>query len=119
MKQTAMFLVVGLCVAGCVTSTSTVVHVSGDGSQGFNARMETRNRRVFTIATITKEDEPHAILHTRREIVTCDLRKQETAARIVVEVLVDDCVVVRAEAPPGTQGVRIEKVAADWKQQPY
>jgi hypothetical protein len=71
------------------------------------------------ISTSTKAGRPSTVLEMPIGEFTCDVSKKDPAAHLTAEIVQRGKSVFRAEAPAGTQGVRISRTASGWKQETY
>lgn len=123
MKRLALFSLVStvlvLVVGGCV-KTGTAVRVSGTPRSMFTLKYVVGgNPGVITTAT---RAEPTTVLDwdvPGQDLSTCEVTKREASAQLLVEIEQAGRSVCRAEAPAGTQGVRISQTATGWRQERF
>ena len=103
---------------GCGTTTSTGLRVSGTPNAPFTARYRAGSLSG-DISTDTKAGSPSTILEMPAGEFSCDVSKKDPAAHLTAEIMQGGKSVFRAEAPPGTQGIRISQTPSGWKAETY
>src|SRR6476659_9831234 len=102
-----------LFVCGCSTATSTGLRVSGTPNAQFTARYRAGSLSG-DISTATKAGRPSTVLEMPAREFACDVSKKDPAAHLTAEIMQRGKSVFRAEAPAGTQGVRISRTPNGW-----
>ena len=107
-------------VAGCSTTTSTALAVSATPSTPFTAQYRV-GEFSGDASAVAKAGRPVKVFQfeTADPAVTCDVSKAEKSAHLTAEIIRGGKPVFRAEAPEGTQGVRITHTARGWQQETY
>ena len=102
---------------GCVSRKSTGLQISGTPGALFTAKYST-DALSGTVKSVATE-RPSQVIDVTGKNFTCDVSKQDRAASLTAEVLQRGKTVYRAEAPAGTQGVRISRVQNSWQLATY
>jgi hypothetical protein len=121
MKSTKFFNLITaaltLVVIGCRT-THTSLQVSGTPGAQFTAQYRA-GAYSGSVTAVTQTRGPETVLELPGRGLTCDVSKKDRAAHLTVELRQTGKVVFRAEAPAGTQGVRVSRTASGWMQETY
>lgn len=121
MKGTTLFSLataaLTLVFVGCSTTT-TAVHTSGTPGAQFTARYRV-GAHSGEVTTVTPTGGTATVLEMPGRDLTYEVSKKEQSAQLVVEIRQAGRTVFRAEAPAGTQGVRISHTASGWRQEPF
>jgi len=106
-----------LMVGGCGT-TNTAIRVSGTPGAQFTAQYRA-GALSGSVTTVTPAGGPATVLEMPGRGLTCDVSKKDRSAQLAVEIRQGGQTVFRAEAPAGTQGVRVSHTASGWHQETY
>jgi hypothetical protein len=109
-----------LLVSGCRTTTSTALAVSATPSTPFTAQYRV-GEFSGDVSAVAKAGLPVKVFQfeTSDLGLTCDISKAEKSAHLTAEIIRGGKPVFRAEAPEGTQGIRITHTARGWQEQTY
>jgi hypothetical protein len=102
-------------LCGCST---TALRVSGTPRAQFTAQYQAGSLSG-SISTSTRAGHPVTVLEMPTGDFTCDVSKKDPATHLIAEIRQGGKSVFQAEAPAGTQGVRIARTANGWKQEAY
>ena len=108
-----LILVVGGCAA-----TNTTVRISGTPGAEFTAQYQA-GTHSGSVTTSMSAGGPGIALEMPGRDLTCDVSKTERSSQLILEIRQAGQTVFRAEAPAGTQGVRVSHTLAGWRQETY
>jgi hypothetical protein len=105
---------------GCVTTNSTLLQVSGTPGAQFTARYRAGTLSGDITTTLRNERPATAVeVSGRGGEFTCDIAKKDRSTRLTAVVVQGGKSVFTADAPVGTQGVRISHSGSGWQQESY
>ena len=107
-------------VAGCSTPTSTALAVAATPSTPFTAQYRV-GELSGSVTAIAKAGRPVTVFQfeTADPAMSCDVSKEQKSAHLTADIIRGGKPVFSAEAPEGTQGVRITHTARGWQQETY
>jgi hypothetical protein len=114
----AGFAVFTCLLAGCVTDNSMRLRVSGTPGAAFTARYHVRSMQG-EVSTAVPSDGAGDVLEVSGKDFGCDISKADRSADLTAELVARRKPLFRAQAPTGTQGVRISRDKAGWRQETY
>jgi hypothetical protein len=117
-SQLLSIIMAAMTLLACGCGTTTGLRVSGTPNAPFTARYRAGSLSG-DISTNTKAGSPSTVLEMPAGEFSCDVSKKDPAAHLTVEIMQSGKSVFRAEAPPGTQGVRISQTPSGWKAETY
>jgi hypothetical protein len=107
-------------VGGCSTTSSTALEVSGTPGTPFTAHYRagafTGNISSVTLAGRSSRV---AVLDPPVSGMTAEVSKTELDARLILEIIQRGKPVFQAEAPAGSQGVRVTHTTSGWQKETY
>ena len=112
--------VLALLAFGCSTTKPTILQIGGTGGTSVTVRYKAGSLSG-TVSTVTGTGSPSKVLEVSvsEKDFECDISKSDRAAHISAELVQEGKSVFRADAAPGTQGVRISRTESGWKQETY
>ena len=121
MKHTAFLslvtAVLALVVGGCGT-TNTSIRIAGTPGAQFTAQYRA-GAYSGSVTTTTVAGAPETVLEMPGRGLTCEISKKDAADQLTVEIRQGGQTVYRAEAPAGTQGIRVWHTGSGWQQKTY
>jgi len=114
------FTALTIVALGCSAARSTSLQVHGPAGTPFTVQYKA-GALSGTVSSTTKPEGPSMVLDLslRGQEFECDISKGNRAASLTAELAQGGKSVFRAEAPAGTQGVRILRGPSGWRQETY
>ena len=122
-------VVLGMGLAGCATqgeagggstqAKTTSLQVSGAPGTEFTVDYQVDGYSRSVTTRLTAKKPSATIVELAGDDLKCHVHKRKKSASVTVGIFREQNCLFQTEVPAGTQGVRITRIWAGWKAEPY
>jgi hypothetical protein len=113
--QLAFLVAIGF-FAGCASSRTTALKLSGTPRAQFTVRYQS-GKLSGALSSSTGSGAPSGVVEVSGRNMTCEIIKADPVSDLIAELVQDGEAVYRVEVPPGSSGIRIIREGKRWHHQ--